>query len=162
GRAARRGVQVSCDLPARPALVEADVAQVRQLLLNLLLNAIDAIPGEGAVRVRLTRHAGRWTDPDWVPEGPAATIDHWLALQVADTGRGLPAELGARIFDPFVSTKETGTGLGLTICKRIAEAHEGDIAAANRPEGGAVFTVRLPLAPAEEQPGPLRNGVLVG
>jgi signal transduction histidine kinase len=65
-------------------------------------------------------------------------------LRVSDTGGGLPASLGQRIFEPFVSTKETGLGLGLSICKRIVEAHEGEIRATDRPEGGAVFTVRLP------------------
>lgn len=63
---------------------------------------------------------------------------------MADTGPGLPADLGDRIFDPFISTKETGTGLGLSICKRVAESHGGTIVAADRPGGGAVFSVRLP------------------
>jgi signal transduction histidine kinase len=75
---------------------------------------------------------------DIAPSGPRLTI------QVADTGPGLPADLGPKIFEPFVSTKPTGIGLGLSICKRILEAHGGEIVAANRPEGGAVFTVVLP------------------
>ena len=65
-------------------------------------------------------------------------------LRVTDNGCGLPADLGDRIFTPFVTMKELGLGLGLSICKRIVEAHGGSIAAANRAEGGAVFTIRLP------------------
>jgi signal transduction histidine kinase len=70
-------------------------------------------------------------------------------LVVSDTGCGLPGGLGSRIFAPFVTTKETGLGLGLSICKRIVEAHGGTIRGDNRPEGGAVFTVELPLSKEE-------------
>jgi signal transduction histidine kinase len=131
-RALRQGVRVECALPGGPLTILADVGQVRQVALNLLLNALDATPRGGVVRVEV---AVGETPPD----GP------FLPLRVSDTGCGLPAGLGPRIFEPFVSTKETGLGLGLSICKRIAEAHGGDIVAANRPGGGAVFTVRLPL-----------------
>jgi signal transduction histidine kinase len=148
-RAERQGVRLEWDLPAAPAVLEADVGQLRQVLLNLLLNALEAVPGGGTVRVEA---AG--------PEGPGgeavADRDLEFTIRVADTGCGLPADLGERIFEPFVSTKETGLGLGLSICKRIVEAHGGDLTAANRPGGGAVFTVRLPLvataAPREPQP----------
>jgi signal transduction histidine kinase len=104
------------------------VGQVRQVVLNLLLNALDAVPQDGTIWLELRQENGKW-----------------LTLLVADTGGGLPAGLGAQIFEPFVSTKETGLGLGLSICKRIVEAHEGEIQAANRPEGGALFTVRFPM-----------------
>jgi signal transduction histidine kinase len=75
----------------------------------------------------------------------ASSKGRWLTLRVSDSGTGLPAGLGQRIFEPFVSTKETGLGLGLSICKRIVEAHDGEIRASNRPGGGAIFTLRLPL-----------------
>jgi signal transduction histidine kinase len=65
-------------------------------------------------------------------------------MRVEDDGCGLPSELGAQIFEPFVSTKETGVGLGLSICKRIVEDHGGTITAFNRRGGGAVITVSLP------------------
>jgi signal transduction histidine kinase len=129
GRAAQRQSRIECLLPSTPALATLDPGQMRQVLFNLLLNAVDAVPPGGTVRVAVE------VDPD-----------RRLTLRVADTGCGLPASLGNRIFAPFVSTKETGLGLGLSICKRIVEAHGGVIDAANRPEGGAVFTVRLPLA----------------
>src|SRR5262249_21102502 len=123
-------------------VVEADFGQIRQVVLNLLLNALDAVPQGGTVWVRLA--------------APDTEADGWLTLQVADTGPGLPGQLGQQIFEPFVSTKETGLGLGLSICKRIVEAHGGTLGAANRPEGGACFTVRLPIT--RESPSSLVIG----
>jgi signal transduction histidine kinase len=130
-RAAGQRVKVETDLPGESVVVEADAGQVRQVLLNLLLNALDALPGGGTVRVQARVDAGGG--------------GRWLVVEVADTGTGLPADLGDRIFEPFVSTRETGAGLGLAICRQIAEAHGGTIEGADRPGGGAVFTVRFPL-----------------
>jgi signal transduction histidine kinase len=129
GRAAACQGRVECVLPPEPVPVVVDPGQVRQVLLNLLINALEAAPAGGTVRVRV-----------------ATGADRWVTLRVEDDGCGLPPALGPRIFAPFVSTKETGLGLGLSICKRIVEAHGGTIEAGNRPEGGAAFTVRLPLA----------------
>jgi signal transduction histidine kinase len=126
GRARQRDVSIACRCPDGPVPAEADVDQFRQVLLNLLLNALEAVPDGGSVEVELE---------------PA---ERWLTLRVADTGPGLPEGLGDTIFRPFVSTKGTGIGLGLSICKRIVEAHGGEISAADRPGGGAVFEVRLP------------------
>jgi signal transduction histidine kinase len=128
---ARRAAAVSVHLelvaPSEPMQAAVDPGQLRQVVLNLLLNALDALPGGGRVSVYL----------GWESNG-------WLTVQVADSGRGLPAALGDRIFDPFTSTKETGLGLGLSVCRRIAADHGGTLLAADRPEGGAVFTLRLP------------------
>lgn len=126
-RAEQQGTRVAPDFPDGPVVVEADPVQFRQLVLNLVLNALDAVGSRGGVVVRLSAD----------PAG-------WVVLEVEDTGPGLPTALGDRIFEPFVSTKETGTGLGLSICKRAVEAHGGTIAAADRAGGGAVFTVRFP------------------
>ncbi|SRR6266851_7844330 len=114
-------------MPDEPLRFLVDSGQFSQVLLNLLLNALDAQGYGGLVRVELG------LDPD-----------RRLRLEVSDSGCGLPRELGSRIFAPFVTTKATGLGLGLSICKRIAEAHGGSIGGVNRPEGGAVFTVHLP------------------
>src|SRR5262245_52173332 len=127
-RAERQGARIDCDAGAG-LLLEADVGQFRQVLLNLLLNALEAAGAGGAIRVEA--RAG---------SGPGLTV------RVSDSGPGLPAGLGAQIFEPFVSTKETGMGLGLSICKRIVEAHAGSIAAENGSGAGAVFTVRWPRA----------------
>jgi signal transduction histidine kinase len=129
-RAERQKVRIERCFPKEPLAIQADLGQFRQVVLNLLLNALDAVAQGGTIWLQL-RHEER--------DG-----ERWLIVQVADTGCGLPTNLGQQIFEPFVSTKETGLGLGLSICKRIIEGHEGEIQAANRPEGGAVFTIRLP------------------
>jgi signal transduction histidine kinase len=133
-QAARQGVQVSCTSGEKRQIpIRADMGQVRQVLLNLLLNALDAAPDGGTISVEIeSTGAGANGSPGWV------------TVLVSDTGRGLPSELGSKIFEPFVSTKPTGIGLGLSICKRIVESHGGQIDAVSRPLGGAEFTIRLP------------------
>ena len=121
-------------------MMVADIGQLRQVLLNVLLNALDALPDGGDVTVTLCRLA-----PDDVPV--AARSMAWCEIRVADTGPGLADEVQARVFEPFVTSKETGTGLGLSICKRIVLAHGGEITARNLPLRGTEFTIRLPCLP---------------
>jgi signal transduction histidine kinase len=132
-KAESQNVTLHLDSGELPLVVQVDPNQFRQVLLNLLLNALEAQPegGEIQVSIRLDR---------LTPSQP-----HWC-LSVADRGPGLP-EVGDRIFEPFVSTKESGLGLGLSICRRIAEMHGGTLTAAPRPGGGAIFTLRLPCQP---------------
>jgi signal transduction histidine kinase len=128
GRAAASNTSITFMEPTGPVFAIVDPRQVRQVLLNLLLNALDAVQaGPGDIVVRL-----------------ATGLDGEILLTVRDNGPGIPESLGSRIFTPFVTTKEAGLGLGLSICKRIAEAHGGEMLATNRPEGGAEFTLRLP------------------
>lgn len=148
-RARRLGIEIRSDLRDEVVDLEADAGQMRQVLLNLLLNAIESSGRAGTVDVRM------WCDP--APAGEEAAITggprtSWMTVEVADRGCGLPADLGDRIFEPFVSTKEGGTGLGLPTCKRIIEEHGGEIVAKNRAGGGAVFTIRLPVATAGHAP----------
>jgi two-component system, NtrC family, sensor histidine kinase HydH len=133
-RAERQGVKLTCDYPEEtPIPIRADMGQVRQVLLNLLLNALDAVQEGATVSVEVeTADRARDDTPGWV------------TIRVRDTGRGLPSELGSKIFEPFVSTKPTGIGLGLSISKRIVESHGGQIDAVNHPDGGAEFVIRLP------------------
>jgi two-component system sensor histidine kinase HydH len=142
-RASQHGVDVRCYLPKQPLHVEADLAQFRQVLLNLISNALDVLPRGGKVRVRLTEAR---------PRKPERATSR-LRIQVADNGPGLPAELGDQIFEPFISTKTTGMGLGLSICRRIVEAHGGRIGAVNRLGGGALLTVELPSQHSEDTKG---------
>jgi signal transduction histidine kinase len=121
------GVTVRCGDLDKGLEVEADYQQLFQVVLNLLLNALDATPRGGEVEIRMDRADGR------------------VKVTVADTGEGLPAQLGAKIFEPFVSTKPTGTGLGLSTCRRIVQAHAGEIDAASRSLGGALVWFSLPL-----------------
>lgn len=141
-RAERQGVALGAEVPAEPVVLLADPNQFGQVVYNLIYNALDAQPAGGRVRVCAEVEARE----------PFAAAE--LVLRVEDEGAGLPAGLGERIFDPFVSTKETGLGLGLSICRRIVEDHGGTICATPRPARGAVFTVRVPLrGPAEALPG---------
>lgn len=120
------------------AAVRADVARLEQLFLNLAFNAFHAMaPGGGAWRVRAERVGDR------------------LAFRCEDTGRGIPPEHLPRLFEPFFTTKASGTGLGLFSCQRIAADHGGVLEAANRPEGGACFTLWLPQAPPDAFAGDL-------
>jgi signal transduction histidine kinase len=106
--------------------VTADRDMLRRAVLNLILNAIDAMPDGGALTVS-TR------------SGPQC-----VEVEVADTGRGMSEDALGRAFEPFYTTKAGGTGLGLAIVYRIAEVHGGRIAAQNRARGGAAFTLSLP------------------
>jgi two-component system, NtrC family, sensor histidine kinase HydH len=130
-RAELQRVEVLLDAPAELPSLQADPGQLKQVMYNLMFNALDVLSTGGAIRVSVAGGDG-------------------LAICVSDTGPGLPPGLAERIFDPFVSTKETGLGLGLSICKRIVEAHGGSITAANSPAGGAMFVVRLPCAASAE------------
>jgi signal transduction histidine kinase len=140
-RAQKQAVGLRRRLPEAPIMMVADVGQIRQVLLNLLLNALDAMPEGGEAAISIRRFA-----PDDLPA--AARSIAWCEIRISDSGTGLADDVMSRVFEPFVTTKETGTGLGLSICKRIIIAHGGEIAARNLPHGGAEFNFRLPCLPA--------------
>jgi signal transduction histidine kinase len=123
------GVVPEVEVADEAATVRADERLLRQALVNLFLNAYQAMPREGRLYVRASRGAldGR----------PCAEI------VVRDTGPGIPAEMVSKIFQPFFTTKATGTGLGLAVVRRIVEGHGGAIELGPGP--GAEFTLRLPL-----------------
>lgn len=125
---ASRPIEIRLDAVGALPAVEHDAAQIEQMLLNLLLNAIQAIDGSGRVDLRLE------------------TRDGAMVLSVADTGRGIPPEHREKIFRPFFTTKGHGTGLGLSLARRIAEIHGGRIEVASTPQKGTCFTITLPLA----------------
>lgn len=169
-QACLKSIEISYELPDAPTIIEADIGHLRQVLLNLLINAMDATPEGGTIQARITHDVETQATRTGEPASPAVAsgvgnggngTGRWLSIQVLDNGHGLPAELGDRIFEPFVSTKETGLGLGLSICKRIVEAHGGRITAANRPEGGAVFTVRLPFVGTGPAPASSSKSVIM-
>jgi len=116
--------------------IQADTDQLKQVLMNLLLNAIEAMEKGGVLTVSTSVTAGKPT------EGSAA----WLRITISDTGRGIPAEVMESLFDPFVKGKPSGTGLGLSISQRIIELHHGWIEATNNPDKGATFTIHLPVS----------------
>jgi signal transduction histidine kinase len=151
-RAKQMGIQIEHEFPEDIVKIQADAGRLREVLLNLLLNAIDASPENATVRVRLTR-CNEQPEQGRGALQAANSPDH-IQIDVEDEGSGLPTGVGDKIFEPFVSTKDSGTGLGLSICKRIVEDHGGRITAANLPSGGAVFSVVLPVGQQEAQTCP--------
>lgn len=123
-RARQQGVQIELRQPETPVTASVDRGQLNTVLVNLLLNALDALPQGGRIDIALRDGAT-----------PQITVE--------DTGPGIAPAVLPRLFTPFASTKATGTGLGLSICRRVVQEHGGTITAANRPEGGARFTVTL-------------------
>ncbi|GAB4258941.1 MAG: ATP-binding protein [Deferrisomatales bacterium] len=120
--------------------VSGSGAQLKQVVLNLLLNAAQASPQGRAVRVRTEVRTGTVVGPEYREvEGRLA------AVVVEDEGPGLPPDVRDRVFKPFFTTKEEGTGLGLAISQRIARAHGGDLTGENREDGGARFVLTVPL-----------------
>jgi signal transduction histidine kinase len=120
-------IQVNFEPDAGLPLIEHDPALIQQVILNLLLNGIQAISGAGEVRVTMLQ-------------------DHDSAIvEVTDTGRGISAEALARIFKPFFTTRSEGTGLGLSLANSIVHSHGGRIDVTSTPGKGSLFKVFLPL-----------------
>ena len=113
--------------------------RLEQVVMNLAVNAKDAMPRGGKLSISLANTTiNKATDVR--PAGD------YVWIKVADTGSGIPPEILNRIFDPFFTTKAAGTGLGLSVVKRVVEAHRGEIALASVPGEGSTFTLRLPIA----------------
>jgi signal transduction histidine kinase len=110
----------------RPFAVRVDPLFMGQAILNLLINAAEAIGGKGSIEI-----------------GWSVEQEGRFALTIADDGPGIPPAILERIFNPFFTTKESGTGLGLAIVHRIVEAHDGTITVSNRPTRGARFEIRI-------------------
>ena len=139
--------------PSAEALpIEADHGQIQQVILNLVLNAADAIPDAGQItvtswRVSLTQN----TELPTVPGAPLLSSGDYAWLSVTDTGDGMDLATRIRIFDPFYTTKETGHGLGLSAALGLVRAHQGTISVESKVGIGTTFTVMLPLANKEVQ-----------
>lgn len=131
-KAAPAHVQLLLDAPDAPVMLCGAAGRIQQVLINLVQNAVDATAHHPAPRVSV-----RLTE-----------ADGWATVTVADNGAGLSPEVQQRLFEPFFTTKPVGegTGLGLSISFGIVEQHGGQLRADNAPEGGARFTLRLPLA----------------
>ena len=129
-------IALTRELAAGEPLVRGDVGRLRQALHNLIKNALEAIGETRKPQIRVTTRAVRVDDEDWVD------------LEVADNGPGLPADFGERWFEPYTTSKARGTGLGLAVVKKIVEEHGGSVRAGNHEQGGAAFTLRLPLEQA--------------
>jgi signal transduction histidine kinase len=128
-RAFRRGT-------VRPILIEADADMLRQMLINLLMNGLQAMPEQGQLIVRSRLRGSR------------------VEVDVEDTGIGIPEENLDRIFDPFFTTNEKGTGLGLALVHQIVEQHRGTITAESRFGRGTRFHITLPASQTGSQEVP--------
>jgi nitrogen fixation/metabolism regulation signal transduction histidine kinase len=141
-----RKLHIQYHAAATLPVIDADMGRVRQLLHNLIKNALEAGAGrESPIALSIATRCGS---------------DHcdFVELCVADDGPGFPEELLGRLFEPYVTTKPKGTGLGLAIVKKIVEEHGGMLTASNRPEGGAKITVRLPAGKQHEAVAAQSNG----
>ena len=120
-----QAIEVDRDVTTH-TLLHADREMMQRAILNLVLNAVDAMPKGG--HLVITSY-----------EGPFG-----FELEIADSGPGLSEDEKKWLFEPSYSTKSTGSGLGLSVVSRIAESHGGTVSAINCPEGGAAFTIRIP------------------
>jgi two-component system NtrC family sensor kinase len=137
------GCQVETEFMADPAPVYADAAQIKQVMINLIFNALDAMEHAPEKRLRLSIQAANGE----------------VFFRVADTGHGIKPENLNQIFNPFFTTKsaDRGSGLGLSVCLNVVKSHSGDITVESTPGAGTEFTVTLPRATEEQLKQP-RNG----
>jgi signal transduction histidine kinase len=123
-----QAVEVIQEYPPDKIFLFLDPEQIHEAIVNLELNALDAMPAGGTLRIHLTQKE-----------------EEKVIIRVSDSGEGIPAGMESKIFDPFFTTKEQGTGLGLTIVHTVVKNHGGTISVANNDGGGATFTISLPV-----------------
>jgi len=124
--ARKRGMDIRTDIPAVSQKTLIDPQMLKGAILNILINAMEASDESGIIDVRLAESDGR------------------IVINVEDSGKGIPKEIMARVFDPYFSTKSTGTGLGLPLTKTIIEKHDGEISLESKDGRGTVVTVIIP------------------
>ena len=128
--AAAGAIHQQADLDARLPAIQADPEQIKRALQNLVLNAMDAMPGGGALRIQTRQY------------------NSTVILEVSDTGQGLTREECGRLFTPYYTTKHHGTGLGLAIVQSVVSDHHGTISVESQPGHGATFRIELPISQA--------------
>jgi two-component system sensor histidine kinase HydH len=133
--AAARQIQMVTQVDGHLPTLVADAGQLIQALLNLVINALQAVERKGRVELRAKRAGNS------------------LVIEVCDSGAGIPLERLGAIFEPYYTTKPEGSGIGLWIAQQIITAHGGTIQTTTAPTGGAVFAIHLPLQPKEKSNG---------
>ena len=131
-----QGITISIQPTGEACHITVDRLLIEQVIMNLIRNAMEALDGMDSVERHLRIKVTRGVET--------------IAISVCDNGPGIPTELGERIFEPFVTSKHEGLGMGLAICRSIVEAHGGALTVTNTPGEGATFTFTLPL-PGEEE-----------
>jgi two-component system sensor kinase FixL len=124
------GIATAMDFDARGSIVQIDRIQIEQVLFNLIRNAVEAMANSPRRELIITTRLAP---------------NDMIEVSVADTGPGLPASVRAKLFEPFVTTKATGMGVGLSICRVIIESHGGTLTAGDNIDGGTVFRFTLPI-----------------
>jgi two-component system, cell cycle sensor histidine kinase and response regulator CckA len=151
GRLIREDITLGCDIAETPAWVRIDPHQIEQVILNLVLNARDALPGGGRIRIQVR--------PVTIAEGeppPPPTAGAYIRLRISDDGVGMSAGTRSHLFEPFFTTKELGkgTGLGLASVYGIVRQSNGFIGVDSEPGGGTIFTMYFPeVTVAAQEPG---------
>ena len=148
GKATRGTITVGVSLPPDLPALGADQHQLTQVFCNLLINAYEALEGQGSIEIS-ARVARTNMDGALLPDGhvPVPTV----VIDVADNGPGMPADIAEKIFNPFFTTKAQGSGLGLAIVRKIVDAHEGRIDMTTAEGRGTRFRVTLPVESHKKQ-----------
>jgi signal transduction histidine kinase len=148
----RAGIEVQRDFGADIPDSPMDATKIEQVFMNLLTNALHAMPEGGTLTVRTRRKTLGEEDVKWLPGDRSGTRfreqDEVVVIELSDTGTGIAPENLDKLFDPFFSTKPTGKGmgLGLTVARKVVELHRGSIHIRNQPTGGAVVTMMFPAS----------------
>ena len=136
-----KGIVVRDEQLVPKIITYVDSGQIRQVFLNLLRNAVDAMPRGGEIALTLLLE------------------DRYIIFSLADEGEGIPAQIFDRVYDLFFTTKKAGTGLGLTICRKIVQDHGGEIILESTEGKGTTVTVKLPFRGASDAPGAGSPGI---
>ncbi len=138
GRAGDRRIQIEANLDRQMPPIEMDASQVRQVFENLIVNAVEAVGDGGTVQLGSR-----------ILDGPGRNADtRVIEVRVSDDGPGIAADQTDKIFYPFYTTKDQGSGVGLSTVKKVIDSHNGEIDVKSGDNGGATFTVRLPIKQA--------------
>jgi len=144
-RASNSDIVIDTELADDLPPLEADADRLRQILHNLVKNALEAGPADGTVRIVIETSLVKKPSRDLIE------------IRARDFGRGLPQDLTQDIFDPHVTTKTKGTGLGLAIVKKIVEEHGGAVWAENQAQGGAIITMQIPVVSGDSRPATITH-----
>jgi signal transduction histidine kinase len=146
-RAHQQKIEIIVHAGEAPLTVDGDTEKLHQVLVNLLINAIEEMNEGGKLTIDARLIPGPSSqDTRDANSNPARKDGKFVQIVIRDTGSGIPIDLLPRLFEPFATTKERGTGLGLAVSRRIIHEHSGRIYAQNRNDGGAEFLFEIPAA----------------
>ncbi|MEN9358684.1 MAG: hypothetical protein RL095_219 [Verrucomicrobiota bacterium] len=162
--ATRKAVQLRSILHPEPLDINADTAQIEQVVMNLLINARDALEGRPEPRIVLRCEPATQHHPGWSSATPGSLAEHFAVIRIRDNGCGIPPEHLSRIFEPFFTTKEVGkgTGMGLAMAWGVIKAHHGWMHVESLPGTGTEFFIYLPLAGTPEGEKPISASPVLG